>query len=374
MNVRAEARAAALRPQTVPSLALPTPSAPWRALLQTVAVLILATVAAQRLGLLQRLWADLANPSALALTAGLGACIVVLGRRQNVARRKQARALARCAGLETALATVQYDLDAARESTVHATRLAPVSQMMVGIAEQLRGPVGSALAALTRAQRTLEEQQDGRTEGQEPTAGIDQFLALQGHQNQLAIECLLRCSSQIQSFQRLAERRAAEDRRPFTLSEVVDEVLRASEPRTRKAGHQLRVALTPGLRLDGFPAALGQALMHLVDNGVRHAFAGGRRGVVSITAEERDGEIALVVADDGVGIAEETLPRLYDPYFSTGSRPAAGLGLLTVHHLVTEVMGGRLRVASEQGAGSRFELLLPRVMCGAEWRRGDGLR
>jgi two-component system NtrC family sensor kinase len=372
MNVRAEARA--LRPRTLPALALPTPSAPWRAVLQTAAVLILATFAAHRLGLLQRLWVDLANPSALALTAILGVGLIVLGRRQSVARRQYVAALAHCAGLEKALDTVQDALDAARESTAHATRLAPVSQMMVGIAEQLRGPVGSALAALTRAQRALEEQQDGRIDGLEPAVGIDHFLALQSHQNQRAIESLLRCSSQIQSFQRLAERPTTQERRPFALHEVVDEVLRASEPAARKAGHQLRVALAPGLRLDGFPAALSQALMHLVDNGVRHAFAGGRRGIVTVAAEERGGEIALTVADDGVGIGEETLPRLYDPSYSTCDRTAGGLGLLTVHHLVAEVMGGRLRVESARGAGSRFEMVLPRVMRGAEWRRGDGLR
>ena len=119
-----------------------------------------------------------------------------------------------------------------------------------------------------------------------------------------------------------------------------------------------------------------QVLMNLAAN-ARDAMPGGGR--LAVTVEERHlheasgfalpaGRYAvLVVADDGVGMGEETLGRVFEPFFTTKETgKGTGLGLATVFAHVSK-LGGDVRVASAPGAGTTFTLALPlsreRVAC-----------
>src|SRR6185295_18754732 len=63
--------------------------------------------------------------------------------------------------------------------------------------------------------------------------------------------------------------------------------------------------------------------------------------------------------DDGPGIAADTLPRIFDPFFSTKQR-GTGLGLAVTQQIIQE-HGGELRCQSTPGVGTRFTIVLPRA-------------
>jgi signal transduction histidine kinase len=71
-------------------------------------------------------------------------------------------------------------------------------------------------------------------------------------------------------------------------------------------------------------------------------------------------QVGVEFIDDGVGIPEADLKRVFDPFFTTRlGRGGSGLGLHIVYNLVTRVLGGRVEVSSRPGAGTRFEFALP---------------
>jgi signal transduction histidine kinase len=108
------------------------------------------------------------------------------------------------------------------------------------------------------------------------------------------------------------------------------------------------------------PQLLGQALENLLDNACKYS----RPGTLIVVAARQEGGCALLsVEDSGCGIAPEDLPRVFEPFFrsaqSVGERVAGfGLGLAVVRGIAA-AFGGTVTVASELGAGSRFELRLP---------------
>jgi signal transduction histidine kinase len=102
-------------------------------------------------------------------------------------------------------------------------------------------------------------------------------------------------------------------------------------------------------------------LQNLLSNAVKYSPRGGRVTVRARAVET--GQIALEVEDQGVGIAPEALPRLFERYVRIANPETAtvrglGLGLNLVRALV-EAHGGRVEVESEPGRGSRFRLILP---------------
>jgi two-component system cell cycle sensor histidine kinase/response regulator CckA len=68
--------------------------------------------------------------------------------------------------------------------------------------------------------------------------------------------------------------------------------------------------------------------------------------------------VEVTVADAGVGIRPEVLPRILEPYFTTKGNGGTGLGLASVHHLV-RAAGGGLSIESRCGVGTRISVFLP---------------
>jgi signal transduction histidine kinase len=127
------------------------------------------------------------------------------------------------------------------------------------------------------------------------------------------------------------------------------------------------------LRVQADSTQLRQVLWNLVRNAVQ---AVGEHGAIHLSAARAPGALSqggdpalrsgaaggrdaveIAVADDGPGIEPEALERIFDPFFTTKSS-GTGLGLATVHRIVT-AHAGAIEVQSVKGAGARFRVLLP---------------
>jgi len=103
----------------------------------------------------------------------------------------------------------------------------------------------------------------------------------------------------------------------------------------------------------GNQAGLTQCFSNLLENAVKFV-KGGKIPDVRVWGEEREGWARIWVADKGIGISRDMLPRVFDMY-SRGSNSYEGTGVgLALVRKVTQRMGGKVGVESEEGNGSRF--------------------
>ena len=122
-------------------------------------------------------------------------------------------------------------------------------------------------------------------------------------------------------------------------------------------GHRFVVDLeegVPAVRAD--PDKLRQVVGQLVENAVKYSPAGA---IVRVEARARPDAVEITVADEGSGIPESELERVFDKFYrASETEPGTGLGLFIAQGLVS-AMGGRIWVRSEEGGGSRFTFALP---------------
>jgi len=100
---------------------------------------------------------------------------------------------------------------------------------------------------------------------------------------------------------------------------------------------------------------LKSSIINLISNAIKYS---GEDTFIEFTTEIRDGECALCVSDNGIGIPEEDQKNLFEPFFrahNTGSIPGTGLGLNIVRRYV-ELMGGRLEYRSAINEGAMFKM------------------
>ncbi len=146
------------------------------------------------------------------------------------------------------------------------------------------------------------------------------------------------------------------------LREVIDAAVRSVEA---EAGLRGVAVHHRGEAVDGTVLAsivgLEQVLVNLLDNAVKFNRPGGEVWIE--TGTEEDGTTRIVVADNGIGIPSEDLPRIFERFYRVDKARSravggTGLGLSIVKHAI-ERMNGRITVESQLGRGSRFTVLLP---------------
>jgi signal transduction histidine kinase len=125
----------------------------------------------------------------------------------------------------------------------------------------------------------------------------------------------------------------------------------------------LVVDIPRGLAMDGYPGALLQVLSNLLLNSIQHGLEGRTRGRIHILATRvRKDEVLIEFGDNGQGISEAHLRRVFEPFFTTRlGKGGTGLGLSISYNIVTAVLGGSLQVSSPPGCGALFKMLLPLV-------------
>jgi signal transduction histidine kinase len=112
----------------------------------------------------------------------------------------------------------------------------------------------------------------------------------------------------------------------------------------------------PAVEID--PDRMAQVVGNLLSNAIKYT----PQGTVSVEAGVRDGAVAIVVGDTGIGIDPAEQPRIFEPFYRSqrDKRFPQGMGLgLSIARDLVLAHGGRLEVESQLGQGSRFTILLP---------------
>lgn len=146
------------------------------------------------------------------------------------------------------------------------------------------------------------------------------------------------------------------ERRWVDLHDIVRRSTELTGARLRAACVSLRLDLSPGLpRLNVDPDRLEQVLINLINNAA-DAMPGG--GQLRIVTHQQDRQVVLAMSDTGVGIADEDLKKVFDPFFWTKKGKGTGLGLSISHRIVRD-HGGHIWAKSQPGRGSTFFISLP---------------
>jgi len=132
-------------------------------------------------------------------------------------------------------------------------------------------------------------------------------------------------------------------------------------PAAQRKNQTLRLAAANLLpRILGNPDYIDRAIANLVDNAIKYTQEGGE---VAVTVGRDDHDVFVEVADNGLGIPQDDIPRIFERFYRVDRSRSremggTGLGLSIVKHVV-QVHGGSIDVSSSPGAGSKFKLYLP---------------
>ncbi len=273
--------------------------------------------------------------------------------------RTEAALTARGSELELALVRLQET----HEQLAHSEAKATLSTLIASVSHELGTPVGNGVmmaSMLADQSRDFERILDS---GNLKRSDLASFVANQREGSSMILANLKRATELLTNFHQVAADQASEQCREFDLKTVVLEVLSTLTPTIKRHPHRVDIDIPDGILMDSQPGPLGQVVINLINNAYLHAFEGRTEGVLTISAQLQDQDVTMNFRDNGVGIAQNNLEKLFEPFFSTKiGRGGTGLGMAIVQNLVTKTLGGSISVTSIVGEGTCFEVRLPRVM------------
>ncbi|HEX5950626.1 MAG TPA: ATP-binding protein [Actinomycetota bacterium] len=139
---------------------------------------------------------------------------------------------------------------------------------------------------------------------------------------------------------------------PTSLNHLLVECRQATAPLASRKRIALDVPQTENVWVEADPLRARQAVINLLANAVKFTPRGGR---VWVEVERSDASVTVAVCDTGRGIAPEDVERIFRPFEQAGYARGIGLGL-AISNSIARVHGAPLRVRSEPGKGSRFEM------------------
>jgi CheY-like chemotaxis protein len=154
--------------------------------------------------------------------------------------------------------------------------------------------------------------------------------------------------------------RKDEEFESINLKKLIEEVVALTRPKWRdlavSSGLLIEVIVQLGDNLNvlGDPPDLRRAFMNIIFNAV-DAMPDG--GILTINAQARDGEISVQFKDVGIGMTEETIERIFDPFYSTKGVKGTGLGMSEVFGVIKR-HSGKITVNSQVGKGTVINILL----------------
>ncbi len=227
------------------------------------------------------------------------------------------------------------------------------ADFIANVSHELRTP----LTAIMGYTETLEEEAYESPEDQKHFLRI-----IKRHTDRLInIVSDLLVLSEVESRDSLSKENSANDLEEIDINEVIKSSLEAL--RSKAAEKELEVSFEAAkdvYRVKANRFLLEQMFINLIDNAVKYTPENGK---IRIRVSNSDSQVLTEIADTGIGIPKEHLPRIFERFYrvdKTRSRNlgGTGLGLSIVKHVVI-MHGGKIEVQSEEGKGSKFSITIP---------------
>lgn len=228
------------------------------------------------------------------------------------------------------------------EERIRTQRLRAIGELSAGISHNLNNILTGVLGPAQILRRTVED----------PTVQEELDFIIESAQHATAI---------VKNLHRGVSR-VVEKTEPVDVNRMIKNTIKATRPRWKDQSEaqgiaiQIQTHLSKNLPfIKGTSSGLHDILLNLIFNAVDAMPKGGN---MTISTQNTDHKVQIIVADTGIGMTEDTRQRIFEPFFTTKMDVGTGLGLATVYGTL-ESWGGHIAVESTPKMGTTFTIDLP---------------
>lgn len=255
------------------------------------------------------------------------------------------------------------ELEQAMQVLMRQEKQLALNRLVVGVAHELNTPLGNATIAASTMQYLGQNLLEDINKTSLSRGKLRNTLNDLAEGNALLNRSLQTASELVQRFRGLAVEQHQETLIEYDISHRCQLLLAEWSHRFKQEKVELHVQIPAGIMQTGYPNALSQVLDQLIDNAMRHALPTTLAPLLEFTLRQHAADIHIEISDNGLGISEAHLQRIFEPFFSKQlGLDGIGLGLSVAQNIVTDLLQGKIKVESRSTQGLKVSISVPAVI------------
>lgn len=245
-----------------------------------------------------------------------------------------------------------HRLTLTQDRLIESEKLASLGGLVAGVAHEINTPVGIIITAASHLKQSIEEFEEIFTNGKLTRSKMISYFNDSREITKLILGSSNKASNLIHSFKEIAVDQTEEQKRVFNVLEYLNEILLSLQFQIKKPNITFNIKCHDDLSINSFPGAFTQIITNLISNSLKHGFKSRESGNIDIGIEESNNSLKLVYCDNGIGMTDSELKKIYEPFYTTDRGAGAmGLGMSIVYNIVRKTFLGSIKTVSEPNVG-----------------------
>ena len=150
-----------------------------------------------------------------------------------------------------------------------------------------------------------------------------------------------------------------EQKRTFNFLEYLNDIVRSLGPKIKVRPVKMILDCPDNIVINSYPGSYYQIITNFINNSLMHAFDENEKGEMKVSVSIEKENLKIVYTDNGKGIPQENLKKVFDPFFTTNMQVGTGLGMNITYNIITQHLGGEVSLESTVGEGVKFTVTVP---------------
>lgn len=271
-------------------------------------------------------------------------------------------------GLELEVKSRTADLEESLEylkqtqnELIQREKMASLGRLVSGVAHELNTPIGVALTAVTYMEQKNAYYVDKLINNNMSAKDLSSYMGLIQDSSEIIFRNMNRASDLISSFKKVAVDQEKMNVEKTDLKDVIEATVTSLGVEIKKKSVKTHLAFDGSMICESYPGAVSQVITNLIQNSLLHAFDLVVDPIIGIECKEDKRNLTIKYWDNGKGIKEDDLNKIYEPFYTTAlGAGGTGLGMNIVFNLVTGSLGGSITYNEDEDLGVVFNIVIPK--------------
>lgn len=249
-------------------------------------------------------------------------------------------------------------LEETQNILIESEKMASLGSLVSGMAHEINTPLGVGLTGISQIDHELKKLESNYKEDKLTEEALKSYMGIMKKLVQTIQDRLNNAVILVKSFKRISVDQHVDDQREFNLKQYLDTIIFSFQTSLRAKNVKVINTIDENIILDSYPGIFSQIFSNLILNSIKHAFDEGEDNIITISIELTD-QFIMNYQDNGKGISSDNEKKIFDPFFTTKrGQGGSGLGLHIIYNLITQQLGGRLKLMKVSPHGLGFKITL----------------
>ncbi|MDF1882266.1 HAMP domain-containing histidine kinase [Sulfurimonas sp. MAG313] len=250
------------------------------------------------------------------------------------------------------------NLDNLMQQVVQNEKMSALGSLVAGIAHEINTPVGVSLTGITLIQKQTKDILKDISEDCLTKTDLIAYLETMRDASKTMYFSLENAAELIRSFKQIAVDQNMEEKRNFNLNAYTHNVISSLQSELKNIN--IINEIDKNIECMSYAGIFAQIFSNLIINSMRHAF--DNDGTIIIQGYLDSTSVIINYIDDGKGMGQDTLDKMFNPFFTTKmGQGGSGLGLSIIYNLIQHKLKGKITCESTLGQGMHIAIIIPRT-------------